>query len=1168
MRLKAIKLAGFKSFVDPTTVPFPTNMTAIVGPNGCGKSNTIDAVRWVMGESSAKYLRGDSMTDVIFNGSTERKPVGKASVDLVFDNTQGVLKGEYAAYAEISVRRQVSRDGQSIYFLNGSKCRRKDITDIFLGTGLGPRSYAIIEQGMISRLIEAKPEELRVYVEEAAGISRYKDRRRETENRMRRTHENLERLSDIREELDKQLAHLQRQAEAAEKYKQLRAQERQAKAELQAIKWQMLDADYQRQQQACREIDVQFEAQMAKQRAADASIEELRLEHTQKSDAFNQAQAEFYEIGASIARQEQKIENESTRSEQLAAELQQLERSIQEQQRILEQGQLQQEELDAMLATLNPEVELLKAQEEEALIQLTRLQDSHQSWQQTWDSFTHKSSEPARIAEVAKTQIHNIEQALRKLVAQADNVRQEQAELEQNPEREQIQLLAEEVASQQIILEEKQQEYAELNQGVSDKNQDIQALQQKIQHTNKQLQEKTHRQASLKALQQAALGATDDSVSHWLESHQLMRKPKLMQQLQVNAGWELAVETVLHDYLQAIVLDNPQQVSQWLQELDAGKLCFWQDSQTTQEVSHSQSLAHKVNSTQPLQSLLENVLCADNVSSAYQMLPTLSPQQSVITQEGIWLSQNWLRINRSSQGEGGMLARKQELEILAEQIEELEIDLEELDVDLQSLRLSMQQLEQKRTQTQQDLQQVNQQLRQKQTELSGKQARAEQFSLRAQRLQRDAQEIQEQQQLEQENLAEVRLKWQAAMDNMQQDSSERERLSVNKRELDAKLQEAQMHAKQKQEARHQVELKLSQFNSQNGGVQNDIKRVSTYLQELYTRQSQVQANHAQDRQDSVQILQQQLEEMLQQKLSAQEQMNASRSQLEAVDKQLTDLQQQREQAQDSALTLRSQREALATLSTELQIRKQTICEQLAEQKMQLEALLDALPEEVNIEHWQQQIEQLAARIQRLGAINLAAIDEFKTQSERKQYLDAQNADLEKALKTLESAIHKIDKETRTRFKETFERMNAGLAELFPKVFGGGHAWLELTGEDLLNTGVSIMARPPGKKNSTIHLLSGGEKALTAIALVFSIFQLNPAPFCMLDEVDAPLDDANVGRYARLVKAMSEQVQFIYITHNKIAMENAEQLMGVTMHEPGVSRLVSVSVEQAAEMIDA
>lgn len=1169
MRLKAIKLAGFKSFVDPTTVPFPSNMTAIVGPNGCGKSNTIDAVRWVMGESSAKYLRGDSMTDVIFNGSSERKPIGKASVDLVFDNSQGLLKGEYASYAEISVRRQVTRDGQSTYFLNGTKCRRKDITDIFLGTGLGPRSYAIIEQGMISRLIEAKPEELRVYVEEAAGISRYKDRRRETENRIRRTRENLERLSDIREELSRQLAHLQRQAEAAEKYKQLKEQERQKKAEREALKWRALDADYQTQRQTSAEIEVQFEAQMAAQTAADADIEALRVEQTEKSDAFNQAQSIYYEVGSRIAAQEQKIEYESQRSAQLALELEQVENDIQQQQLLLENSQLKQEDLDEILQTLEPEIELLSAQQEQAQEQLVSAQEDRDEWQKAWDSFTQKSSEPARLAEVAQTRIQNIEQQLQRLNQQAQRIRDEQSQLQQNPEREQIELLAQQVQEQQLELEEKQENYESLSESIQNKNQHIEQKQQQIQDKNTQLQEKSHRQTSLKALQKAALGGTSQSMNHWLESHQLMRKPKLMESLQVEAGWELAVETVLQDYLQAIVLDDPKQVSQWLEDLDGGKLCFWQHAQVADERANSaQSLAQKISTQQPVYHLLNHILCAENLTQAYQLLPELEQNQSIITQDGFWLSKNWLKVHRASKEEGGVIARKQELDVLDEQIEELEIDLEELEVDLDSARLNAQQLEQQRIDVQRQLQALNQSLMSKQTELSGKQARAEQFNLRAQRLEADEQELKEQQQLEQEDLAQARLSWQDAMNNMQDDSQERERLSTQKMELDAVLQEAQMNVRDYQESRHQAQLKLSQYQSQRGGLKTDITRVSEQLQNLKERKQTLLTSSEEDNQDTLVLLKSQLEDMLEKRLEAETDMAQTRSILERVEKSLSDKQQIRAQAESQALTLRSQLEALRMQSRELEVRKQTIADQLAEQQIQLETLLEALDAHATLAQWDEQIEALASKIQRLGAINLAAIDEFKTQSERKVYLDSQNDDLEKALSTLEGAIQKIDRETRTRFKETFERMNAGLADLFPKVFGGGHAWLQLTGDDLLNTGVAIMARPPGKKNSTIHLLSGGEKALTAIALVFSIFQLNPAPFCMLDEVDAPLDDANVGRYANLVKAMSDQVQFIYITHNKIAMEKAEQLMGVTMNEPGVSRLVSVNVEQAAQMIDA
>ena len=459
MRLKAIKMAGFKSFVDPTTVPFATNMTGIVGPNGCGKSNTIDAVRWVMGESSAKYLRGDSMTDVIFNGSSERKPVGKASVELIFDNTDKTLKGEYAAYNEVSVRRQVTRDGQSLYFLNGTKCRRKDVTDIFLGTGLGPRSYAIIEQGMISRLIESKPDELRVYVEEAAGISKYKERRRETENRMRRTQENLERLSDIRQELDRQLAHLQRQAEAAEKYRALKAQEREKKAQLQALKWQALDADYRQRELQILAHETQFEAHMAEQRAVDAEIESLRQEHYEKTEVFDLAQNKYYEVGSHIARQEQKIEHQSQMSFQLDRDMAEVEKQIFDNEHALENDQLQLEELSAELEMFEPELDLLMAEQEEASMQLLSAEEAQQAWQEDWDAFTARASEPTKQAEVAQTKIQAVEQQIQRLEQQQRRLKEELEELIHNPENEEILLLQEEVSELELQAESQQEAF-------------------------------------------------------------------------------------------------------------------------------------------------------------------------------------------------------------------------------------------------------------------------------------------------------------------------------------------------------------------------------------------------------------------------------------------------------------------------------------------------------------------------------------------------------------------------------------------------------------------------------------------------------------------------------------------------------------------------------------
>ena len=594
---------------------------------------------------------------------------------------------------------------------------------------------------------------------------------------------------------------------------------------------------------------------------------------------------------------------------------------------------------------------------------------------------------------------------------------------------------------------------------------------------------------------------------------------------------------------------------------------YKRQSNTNTANSAANTLAAKVQSAQNLESLLANVLTADDLTTALAMRSQLQSHQSVITPDGIWLGPDWLRVARAADGEGGVLARQQELEVLVDEADELDMLVEEWEADLDTVQLRLRSLEQQRDTAQRELQQISQKLVAVSSQLSGMKAKAEQLSLRTDKLDQSLSEIRETQTLEREHLEEMRLEWQTAMAAIDDDTDERERLQARKQECVQQLERARLGAGQNKDRLHQLQLQLQGVRSREDSLQQAIARLAEQMQRFKERKQQILENQNRDHDADLDVLRAELEELLEQRLTAEQSMQAARHALEQVDTQMRELEQKRADAERRALEVRNDLESVRMECQALDIRRQGLVEQLQEDKLTLKDVLENMPDEANSEQWQQDLLKIAERIQRLGAINLAAIEEYKLQSERKVYLDAQNDDLQKALNTLEGAIQKIDKETRSRFQETFEKMNAGLAELFPKVFGGGHACLELTGDDLLSTGVSIMARPPGKKNSTIHLLSGGEKALTAIALVFSIFQLNPAPFCMLDEVDAPLDDANVGRYARLVKAMSEKVQFIYITHNKIAMEMADQLMGVTMHEPGVSRLVSVDVEEAASMVE-
>ena len=1162
MRLKCIRLAGFKSFVDPTTVSFPSNMAAVVGPNGCGKSNIIDAVRWVMGESSAKNLRGESMTDVIFNGSNTRKPVSQASIELVFDNSDGSLLGEYAAYSEISIRRRVTRDAQNTYFLNGTKCRRRDITDIFLGTGLGPRSYSIIEQGMISKLIEARPEDLRNFIEEAAGISKYKERRRETESRIRRTQENLERLADLRQELERQLERLQRQAQAAEKYQQFKAEERQLKAELAALRWLALDELARQRQSVIGDQEVAMEALVAEQRSADASIERLRDGHHDLSEAFNQVQARFYSVGGDIARIEQSIQHGQQRLRQLQDDLREAERAREETASHLAHDRELLTSLAEELALLEPEQALAQAAAEEGAAALEEAEGAMQAWQEQWDGFNQRSAEPRRQAEVQQARIQQLEQSLERLVERERRLQDERRQLADDPAAAQMEEFAEQLAEGELELEGLQAGEEQLAERLQQLRDELQQAGREQQQAQGELQRLNGRIASLEALQQAALdpGA---GAAEWLREHELTARPRLAEGLRVDAGWELAVETVLGADLQAVLLDDFAGLA--LTAFTQGELrlaCL-----DACVVRASGSLLDKVQAPVDLSPWLGRVRAVESLDEALAARSSLAEGESLISRDGYWVGRHFLRVRRASEAQSGVLGGGQELERLAGERDALAATLAALEERLQQLREQQTRQEDAREQQRRRLQEENRRQGELKARLSASQARHEQLALRRRRLEEELAEQAEQRALEVEQLGESRLYLQDALDAMASDTEQREQLLVTRDALRERLDRVRQDSRQHKDHAHQLAVRLGSLRAQHDSTRQALERLELQAARLVERCEQLSLN-LEEGDEPLQELRLRLEELLERRMQVDEEMRLARLALDDADRELRDAEKRRSSAEQQAQLLRGQLEQQRLDWQTLSVRRKTLEDQLLEDGYDLPTVLANLPEAAAEREWESQLEQLAARIQRLGPINLAAIDEYQQQSERKRYLDAQNDDLVEALDTLESVIRKIDKETRNRFKETFEQINGGLQALFPKVFGGGQAYLELTGEDLLDTGVAIMARPPGKKNSTIHLLSGGEKALTALALVFSIFQLNPAPFCMLDEVDAPLDDANVGRYARLVKEMSEKVQFIYITHNKIAMEMADQLMGVTMHEPGCSRLVAVNVEEAVALAEA
>ncbi|MGB2180170.1 MAG: chromosome segregation protein SMC [Porticoccaceae bacterium] len=1165
MRLKSIKLAGFKSFVDPTNAQFPSNLCAVVGPNGCGKSNIIDAVRWVMGESSAKNLRGESMSDVIFNGSGARKPVGQASIELVFDNSEGRIVGEYASYNEIAIKRKVTRDGTANYYLNGNKCRRRDITDIFLGTGLGPRSYAIIEQGMISRLIESKPDELRVYIEEAAGISKYKERRRDTESRINRTKENLERLTDIRDELGRQLGRLERQAKAAEKYAEFKKQERQLTVELLALRWRDYDQSGQQQKQIIGKLELEHEKLVTERSGCDTAIEKLRADFTQTSDAFNEIQANFYKIGGEVARLEQAIEHSQQRAQELDKDLQQTEHNFTEAEQHLNADKQKATGWEAEQAELEPLLVTAQQAEKASAELLQTAETAMQQWQQSWDEFTQAAADPRQQAEVQQSKIQHVEQILRRLDERRSALATEVSSFQASPAEQ-------EMAAVQAELTTVESKRADLDSQRQEQSAAIQSLREKEKQTavdynrlRSEQQTLKGREASLEALQQAAKG--DESERKWLADKGLADKPRLADSVVPAKGWELAVETVLGSYLQAIAVDDVVASIDLLDDFKKGELLLISKGEAAKNSADKGRLLSELVKAESVDGLLANIYAADNLSEALALQSKLSPVESVVTPEGIWLGNNWLRVARDKDATAGFLQRKQELEKIGEQLSQVNQQIDSTEQLRADSEKQLKELEQARQQLDTQYSEQQNKYTDLRSKLSGFEVQIEQYKARKQRAETELAEVESQTKAEKENLTEARKTLEQAIEKMDVDTQQREQLVQQRDQYRSALDESRHKAEQDRSQRQQLEMRQRSLTTQLESVREGIQRLQVQVERLGERREQLKAAFN-IKEDPSENYKQDLENALASRLAVEEKLAQARKAVETVEFQMREqeklrgeLDQQVQQAQGKLEQQRLSAQEISTLSG-------TIESQISEKQGDLNELLESLEEDAAIQDWEENLQAIANRVQRLGPINLAAIDEYKLESERKEYLDKQNAELEEALTTLQNAIQKIDRETRTKFKDTFEFVNTHIQELFPKLFGGGHAYLEMVGDDLLDAGVALMARPPGKKNSSIHLLSGGEKALTAIAMVFSIFKLNPAPFCMLDEVDAPLDDANVGRYAAMLKEMSDQVQFIFISHNKISMEAANQLMGVTMHEPGVSRLVTVDVNQAAELAGA
>jgi chromosome segregation protein len=1163
MRLNKIKLAGFKSFVDPTSVNFPSNLVGVVGPNGCGKSNIIDAVRWVMGEISAKHLRGDSMADVVFNGSSSRKPVGTASVELVFDNTDGQLAGQYAGFAEVSLKRVVSRDGNSAYFLNGTRCRRKDITQLFLGTGLGSRSYAIIEQGMISRVIEARPEELRGFIEEAAGISKYKERRRETENRISHTKENLERLNDLREEVDKQLRHLQRQAATARRYQALKTDERKLNAELLALRLRDIESDSQTKEGILRERDIALQSALADLRAIEASIETTREHFTEKSEALNQVQGRFYQVGADVSRIEQSIAHARDLRQRQAVDLAQAEQGLVEVNLHLNRDQAQVDQLAVELETLTPDLDVVRAREQASSAAFEHAEEAMQDWQESWDEFNRDARAASEKTQVERARIEQLENQLRRLVAQRERTLTEIDAIAPGEIEAQIATLSSNVDDSQTQEQQASDRLRELTGQIQSLRERERELIAQNDQCRRDLQDAQGRLLSLQALQQAALGLAQGKVAEWLSTNALEGRPRLAQQLKVEAGWERAVETVLGSYLEAVCVDTIDSVAGLLDSLQVGTVTFFASANNANGAAGDR-LARRVQGPVGVASLLGGIIAVDNLADALRVRNQLGAGESVITRDGIWIGHDWLRVSRDKDVHAGVIGREHEMRTLRDSVTAAEQRLADTENEVAEARNRIHELEEHRDDAQTDVNQLHRAHSEVNAQLNSLRTRAEQMAERGRNLAGDAEELAMEVDRTQDSLAGARGRLEEGMEETAAHDETRTELEARREHLRQNLGLARLQAQEDRAAAQQTAIAVESKRSAHISILAGLERMRTQLQQFEQRRGELQRQLAVG-EEPIAASETDLAVQLELRAAVEQNLAEARRALEDAEARMRELDERRMDAEGQVDESRQRLDDVRLAAQELRVRRESLQEQFAATHFDLATVMSELPTEADAPAWEQTLREVTDKVDRLGQVNLAAIDEFKEQSERKEYLDRQYKDLTDALETLESAMQKIDKETRTRFQDTFDKVNAGLKERFPRLFGGGHAYLELAGDDILSAGVAIMARPPGKRNATINQLSGGEKALTAVALVFSIFELNPAPFCLLDEVDAPLDDNNVGRFCETVKEMSQRVQFIFITHNKTTMELAEQLIGVTMHEPGASRLVAVDVEEAVRL---
>jgi chromosome segregation protein len=1141
-------------------------LVGVVGPNGCGKSNIIDAVRWVLGESKASELRGESMQDVIFNGSTHRKPAGRASVELVFDNNDGKAAGQWGQYAEIAVKRTLTRDGTSTYYINGQPVRRRDIQDIFLGTGLGPRAYAIIGQGMISRIIESRPEELRVFLEEAAGVSKYKERRRETENRLNDTRENLLRVEDILRELNSNLEKLEGQAAVATKFHQLQSDQE----EKQKLLWLLRKLEAENEQKKYfREVELaqnDLEEQTAKLRNVELSLENLRQAHFAAGDRLHTAQGSLYQTNAEIGSLEAQIKFVIESRGRLQAQLAALTAQR-------DQWQSQATEYGGQIEEAEFTLEELSAKVEQSQMMAEQKSESLPMLEQVWREAQAKSTESrARIMqaqqqlELESAHQRNANNILNGLAVRRERLQQEKSGLSL-PDSAHL-------TNMRMQLEEKQQALEEqgfMLEEALEQQPRIEEERQAAQHqVNTETAANAQLEARLNALRQLQERVqTQGKVTPWLQKHELDSLPRLWQKLHIESGWETALESVLRERTSALQMSNIEWAKAFFSDAPPAKLALFAPSTAVPpapvEVAGLKPFLSLLKLNDPglrglLQDWLHNVYIAEDTAEAFAERAKLPAGAFFVTRQGHAVTQGSVRFYAADSEQDGMLGRQQEIDNITKQLRAQQMLADEARARSVRAEAAVSELSRRLTEYRAKLQSLQQSVHTLQLDVVKLSEVETRFNQRSNQIETDLAEIAAQEEEQTQIKMESEEKFEQLdmeLGNLQGDHEEGQTAFMEKEQRLADAREAlrdlERAAQETQFAEKSQRSKIEEFRRAIATATAQVAQVTESLEAGRMELEGLEQGTANEG----------LQDLLDRRTDQEKALSDARHELDQITQQLRAFEEGR---MSTERALQPQRDKIMEMQLKEQaarLNQEQFAAQLAEVQADEAALAEKLHPDMKASYLQGEVTRLTNAIAGLGAVNLAALDELATASERKNFLDSQNADLNEAINTLEDAIARIDKETRDLLQDTFDRVNGHFSELFPILFGGGQAKLIMTGDEILDSGVQVMAQPPGKKNATIHLLSGGEKALTATALVFSMFRLNPAPFCLLDEVDAPLDDANTERFCRMVKRMSDHTQFLFISHNKIAMEMANQLIGVTMQEQGVSRIVAVDMESAA-----